>query len=383
METGRRRFRVVFLAVSGVRLHDKPAEPASTWTFPWQIDGEDVQVLVRDRVDSSRGYPQHLGLEVQVELPASDLDQAFQRASSLASMHLELLSTIGRGPCGSPEHVLGYEITPGTEEREFRQVHGPLTFPIGKTPVPNPPFGDFFEAYVGLRDPSIRYPILMAVQFYAAALREVEPVLRFMLLWLACEAIEDSLRRKLDRKRKDRNWGLKALAEQQGDSADLIDDAYVLRNDIFHVRGGVDVGEIPVRAGSLADRLEPLVAPGVLVLLDLGGRTDQLPTQAATAHPVRLVFSATVRGEPQMWSADSHPHVEVDFNVELININKDGSINFKTPANFRLRNCEQMSPRSIEVRGPFGPNIGQMSLDQTSVIRGQDTTQDERSPRAE
>ncbi len=104
-----RRFRIVFVASSGVRLHDMPAEPASTWTFPWKINGDDVQLLIRDRIESSGGYPQHLGLEVQVDLSAADLGEAFRHASSLALIHLELIATIGRGPTGSLEHVLGYE----------------------------------------------------------------------------------------------------------------------------------------------------------------------------------------------------------------------------------------------------------------------------------
>jgi hypothetical protein len=251
-------YRFVFVVSSAVRLHAKPAEPAMTWNFPWVIDGEQVHVLVRDRIDSSHGYPQHLGLELQVEVAGADFNDAFERAHKLASLHLTLVSAVGRGPTGSPRPAVAYEITPGVERRDFRQWHGPLPFPIGKTPVPDLPFGKFFEAYVAIKDPSIAYPILMAMQLYAAGLREIEPLLRFMLFWPACEAIDVPLRRLLARTPRDRHWGLKALAESQGESADLIDDAYELRNDLFHVRGGVDASALPGRAQALGTALSRL-----------------------------------------------------------------------------------------------------------------------------
>jgi len=378
-DPGMPQFRVIYAATSAVRLHDKPADPSSTWTFPWELDGEEAQVIVRDRIDTSRGYPQHLGVEVQVAVHAEDLDRALLLTDGLASAHLTLIATIARGHTGSPQPLLAYEITPEAERRAFRQWHGPLRMPLGKTPVPNPPFGDFFDAYVALRDPSIRYPILMAIQFYGAALREVEPVLRFMLLWLACEAIEDSLRRKLDRTPKDRFWGLKALAERMRQDASLIEDAYELRTDIFHVRGGVDPTAIPARAGALADRLEPLITPGVLLLLDLGELDTHVPSQAASAHPVKLVFSGTMRGDHGTWDVDTHPHVEVAFDVQLVHVEEDGSITYKTPSTFKVHKCVQMSPTSIEVRGPHGPNIGHMALADVHVIRAQDAPTDQPS----
>jgi hypothetical protein len=372
-----RTFRLVFITSSAVRLHTKPADLPMTWNFPWVIDGEEVHVLTRDRIDSSRGYPQHLGLEVQVHLPAASLEEALEKAHKLASLHLTLISAVGRAPTGSPMPVLAYETTPEADERDFRQWHGPLPLPVGKTPIPDPPFREFFEAYVTTsRDPSIHYPILMSMQLYSAALREIEPVLRFMLFWPACEAMESSLRRKLDRTPKDSLWGLKGLAERHGETADLIIDAYQLRNDIFHVRGGVDASTIPARAQSIGDRLEPIIGPGICLLLDLdvAAVEAQLPAQAASAHPVQLIFTATMRGDPGQWNADSHPHVEINFEVVPVQTDADGSINFKAPSSFTVRNCEQMTPRSTEVRGPFGPNIGRMGLDETEVVRSEGTS---------
>jgi hypothetical protein len=339
-----------------------------TWNFPWIIDGEQIQVLVRDRIDSSSERPQHMGLEVQVEVLAASVDDAIARAHGLASLHLTLISAVSRSPTGSPHPIVAYEITPSRQERGFRQWHAPLPLPVGKTPVPQVPFRSFFEMYVGITDPSVRYPILMSMQLHAAGLREIEPVLRFVLFWPALEALERSRRRRLSRSRKDRFWGLKALAELHGETAGLIDDAYELRNDLFHVRPGVDPGALPARAETLGDRLETLIAPALFDLLGLATDAADLPAMATSAHPVQLIFTASMSGEPSSWSADSHPFVELDFEVLLRSIEPDGSMRLTTPLAITPRNCEQMTPRFIEIRGPFGPNIGQLTLDETTVV---------------
>lgn len=144
-------------------------------------------------------------------LLGASLDEALERARKLASLHLTFVSVVGRGPTGSPQPVVAYEITPGTGEREFRQWHGPLPAPVGKTPVSRTSFGGLFEAYVATKEGSTSHAIRMAMQLYAAALREIEPVLRFMLLWPALEVIDMPLRRRLMRKPKDRYWGAECV----------------------------------------------------------------------------------------------------------------------------------------------------------------------------
>src|SRR5687767_690469 len=101
-----RTFRLLFIAVTSLRLQAKPADPPMTWNFPWLIDDEKVHVLVRDRIDASRGYARHLGVEVLVELPAGQLDDALERAHKLASLHLTLLSTVGRAATGPAQAIL-------------------------------------------------------------------------------------------------------------------------------------------------------------------------------------------------------------------------------------------------------------------------------------
>lgn len=101
------------------------------------------------------------------------------------------------------------------------------------------------------------------------------------------------------------------MAERQSEPAALIDDAYKLRNDLFHVRGGVDASSLPRRSQELGDRLEPLIAPGLFELLGRAADATHLPAEAVGAHPVQLVFSASMESDPSRWDVDNHPFVEV------------------------------------------------------------------------
>lgn len=333
-----------------------------TWRFPWVIDGEDVLVLIRDRVDSSLGFPWHVGLELSVEVQGTSLDEATDRALHLASQHLAILSTVGRAPTGEPLPVLAYEITPGVVERDFRQWYRDLPLPLAKTSVPNLPFADVFQGCTSVTDPYLRHYVIMPMQLYAAALRQTSPVLRFMLFWPACEALDRPLRSRLSRTPKDSHWALKALAESQGEPAALIVDAYQLRNDLFHVRHETDLSRLRDRAEEISSRLEPVALRGLLTLLGLSDHMSDLPAHSVSPHPMQLILTAVMHAEVDDLNGDNHPHVEFSPAIQLDSIDDDGSIRISMPSRFTVRNCQLLSPRSVEIRGPHGPNNPRIAL---------------------
>src|SRR5262249_792388 len=156
------------------------------------------------------------------------------------------------------ELVLVYEITPGkTSDLDFAQWED-IDLPLGKVPARGETVSRLQQAMLAMPDPTQRQPILLAAQFYLASLRETEPGLKLVLLWPACEALDRPLRRLLDRKPKDRFWGLKALAESRDESAAVVKDAYKTRTDLAHARPGA-LDDLVPRAREAADRLEPVV----------------------------------------------------------------------------------------------------------------------------
>lgn len=357
-----RTFRVVFRASSRARLHEKPADPAATWTFPMVIDGSSVVAIVRDVVDSVGGVAIHQALEVQIELDAGDLDDAMKMASSTAAMMLTLIATASRSPIERPLPLLAYETTPDATSRAFRQWTQDVPIPVGKTPAPGNLVSALQQRALDLHDPARRHCVLMAIQEYAGALREIADIQRFILLWLACEAIDRPLRGMVTRQPRDTWWGLKAVAEQRGEDPALLDDAYQLRNDLFHVRAEIDPLALPQRARDLGDQLEPLLLPSICLVLHVGSAVADGASESSSPDFVSVVLQAEIEGDPAGWGGDVHPHAE--FNVSLRpgpQPKEHRTVTIQPDITFTARNVESMTPRGYEIWGPRGPNAGTWS----------------------
>jgi hypothetical protein len=360
---------VVFTAESGVRLQETPGEPPAAWEIDVMIDGEQSHVFIRDLVGETGGMPHHYGLEVQLAVPADTLDGAFERARALANIYLTALALASRAWVRTPRPVVAYEITAGASNREFRQWHRDIPLPLGKTPAPQAAFGSIQERLIAINDPAEAHQVGMAAQFYTAGIREIEPVLRFVLFWPAAEALDGPLRSRLGQTKGDqRHWGVKAFVREHAEDPQLIDDAYALRNDLFHVRPGRTAPQIIDKARDLGDRLEPLLAAAICRCLDAAGAEGALPNERSTAHPIQIVVSATIGGDAATWSVDLHPFVIPRLEVEGKS-NSDGSVGGKVHVNYEVQNCAEMRDPSIEVWAPEGPNIGTLELESATLRR--------------
>jgi hypothetical protein len=366
----KRIFRFVFFVGSGCRLQENPADPPATWQVTVAVGTDTAEVCVRDVVHDSSGVPTHLGLEVQIVVSAANWDEAFQRARGLATLYSSSLSVATRAWIETLEPVVAYEITPDVVDREFRQWHRDVGLPVGKTVVAADAFGRIQERLVALVESNDAFLTRMAVEFYVAGLRELEPVLRFMLFWPAAEALDPLLRNRLTRAKADqRHWGLKAFARELGEDPGLINASYDLRTDLFHVRPGRSTQRLIAEAGDLGSRLEALVVRAVCRVLDMPEAEQLLPTSPTSAHPPQVVVRARIQGDPSSWNRDTHPHVLPDFTLVRQAASDDSSVQAQLTATFKVQNCDQLRGPSIEIWGPEGPNVGKIELDSAKVIR--------------
>lgn len=340
-----------------------------TWRFEILLDGAQTLVVMRDVViEDKAGLVIHQGLGIEVDLHADCEDEARNKAVGLASLHCTALSITTRAPVDSPTVVLIYEITPGkTQNLDFAQSQD-VELQFGKAPAPGDVVSKVQQALLNVPDPSQRQPILLAAQMYAAALREIEPVLRFIMFWPACEALDRPLRRVLHRRTKDRFWGLKALAECHGESPDLVEEGYEARNNLFHAEAGV-LDDLVERTRNLGDRLEALIAPGLLLVLNLPAAIDALPSIASSNHPTRLTFRGRLSGNPTEWPSGTNPHVEVTFETKGMGIRGKGTVQ----SDFKLKNAAGLEAPAIEFWGPLGPNLGQVKFEAASVVHANGT----------
>ena len=366
-----RQYRVCMFAGSKVRLQTRVGDAPMAWRFDLMDGDVRDRLVIRDEIDSQNGLDVHRGLILEVDVYAPSEEEGRAKAVGLAAVHLTALSISTRAPIDTPQVVLSYEITPGKEaDLDFIQFDN-VELPLGKVPGSAHTVLEIQQALLGIPDPTRRQPVLLAGQLYAAALRELEPVIRFMLLWPACEALDRPLRRLWpDHSPKDRHWGLKALAVRCDEASDLIDGAYDLRTNLFHAKAGV-LDTLVERATDAADRLETIIATGLLAALDLSDIERDLPDVSSSNHPITLTHRGRLRRKHGAWADDAKPHLETVF--ELRGLGEPGKAEFS--GSFKLVNADALDAPKIEMNGPQGPNLGQVELSAGLIIRADGSTE--------
>jgi hypothetical protein len=138
-------FRVALLGDTSLRLMEKAGDEPSTWRLPF-TSGPVRLVAVRDLVSrDSEGLPLHHGFQYVVEIEHTDIDRAVTEAHSWAETAAFMLGAVSRAPVGRLFFQIAYEITPGIEERLFRQAYWNPPIPTSKPTVNQHTFGELRE----------------------------------------------------------------------------------------------------------------------------------------------------------------------------------------------------------------------------------------------
>ena len=349
-----KRFRVVLRASSSVQIRSTVEEDPAAWAFDWVLEGQQTRVKVLDVLGSTPGINVHDHLALEVEVAARSLDEAVERGRHLASYHLTMLSLAARAPTGRPEPVLAYDSTVLSQKRAYRGWQTLDGFPVGKVPADPDLVGRIHNVLTSVPESSKRHHALtMAAQFYSSSLRETNPLLRFMLVWLACDAIENETRRYVHPPRiRDSHWGLKAIAESRGIDRDIVSNGYELRNDLFHPSRQIDITLLPVRADELSEQLEAIFAEAILVLYGATAMRVGAPDSPTTVHPTEIIIDGDIEGDEDLWSSGAHPHCRIEIQLRPIpgRPNKPEVDISLTPSN-----CD-FAPKSWQIWGPSGPH---------------------------
>jgi hypothetical protein len=359
----RRRFRIVYSTETQFRLMERPGDPPARWTFNFTEEPDSATVRVRDFVSTEDEIPWHRGLELEVDVVAGDLDEAISSGGQWAETALTLLAAAGRAPATPAEPQVAYEITPDVREREFAQWYTDLPILVGKTPVPRDAFAALFNPLLagppGTTDRRLTQRLLLSLSWHRLAMSETDPLTRFLILWLAFEALEPLLRHHYGV--ADQGFqGLRALADELGEGGSaFITDVLGLRRDLFHTRR-VPIDDMKERASECLRRLQRLLVAGWLTLL---GRPQSelalFPEQAVVPYPARLiVFATIVQQDETLWDSSRHPHFEGELRPIRVDTGdpRDVGVSFETK--LTARNAEGMQLRRMEIRGPEGPSVG-------------------------
>jgi hypothetical protein len=359
-----RLFRIVYTTETQFRLMERAADDPILWRFNFIEDsGEPVTVFVRDLVSKVNDVPWHRGLELQVDVPAADLEAAISSARNWAEAVLTLLSAAGRASASPAEEFVGYEITPGVREREFAQWYRDLPILVGKTPITQDAFGSLFNPLLaggpGTEDDRLKQRLMLSLSWHRQAMSHTDSLFRFLILWLAFESLTPLLTELYDVD-PEGFQGLRALAEETGEGgSDFITQVLGLRRDLFHTRR-VPVQGMKDRATEHIPRLQRLLVLGWLKLL---GRPhtdlEMFPDEAVVPYPARLIaFARIFQEDASVWGPGHHPHFEGRNTPVRVDTDDPRDVGVTYETNLTVRNAEGMQLGRLEIRGPHGPNVG-------------------------
>jgi hypothetical protein len=214
---------------------------------------------------------------------------------------------------------------------------------------------------------------MLSLSWHRLAMSETDALTRFLILWLAFEALTPLLAEHyaVD---AGGHGGLRALADATGEGGSaFITQVLGLRRDVFHTRR-VSVEGMKERAAAYLPGLQRLLVLGWLVIL--GRPTDELdlfPNEAVIPYPARLiVFANLVQDDASVWGPGNHPHFDGRLKPIRVDTEDPRDVAVTYEANLTVRNAEGMQLRRMEIRGPTGPNVGKWE-ETSSTSSGSDS----------
>ncbi|MGH2355030.1 MAG: hypothetical protein ACRDI2_03205 [Chloroflexota bacterium] len=290
-------FRVVYAADTHFRLMETSGAGPATWKINMNIEGTATDVLVRDIVTTDNDVPTHRGMDVQVVVPASDIQNAVVSADRAAQTVLSLQSAAARAPIHSLQPFVAYDITPGATARLLMQWFPTPEFPTAKTAVPADAFRLLHKGLHTLSDQRLSKRLHLSIDWHRAAVRETEPLFRFLSMWAALEAVGNPVSEKyaVDV----RGWhGLRCLAQDRGRASEVISEVLDVRRHLMHDLS-VRPADIRPRAQRLVPVMEDLVIAAWALLLGAPQAVSDFPKSSVTAHPMRQVFKVILLDEDE------------------------------------------------------------------------------------
>ena len=175
----------------------------------------------------------HIGVQMDVTLPARNLDEALQSGYVAAQDFLIELAVAGAARCGLPEPRTVVDIDPATTIHPFRQyirVHPDVSRRRVK-PQHLQIIRGTLERFSG----QARGSIWRGMTAYAQALAATDPLVEFLLLWIAVEAMNVPLGRRRRIRNPRPKEGTRAFFELRVPGGkQLYKRAYDLRNRFAH-----------------------------------------------------------------------------------------------------------------------------------------------------
>jgi hypothetical protein len=339
------------------RLAENIADAPGAWKFRVQGDSP-FEVRMRDVME---GPLHHRGLVLRVDLDAEDPVSAGNEAVGHAEPTLAFAAASARAPIGDVIPLLSFDVTPDIEEREFAQWFYDLDFPLGKAPASVKIFGPLLQAVFESADTRVRSRLTLSVSWYTRALRETQPLIRFLMVWMALEAVSAPLADRLSIEDNHGHQSLRRIANDPAEGRGFLSEVLDVRRKLLHDLR-TSPGTLAPRADAALPRMENVLLAAWSELVD-PGLADSFPAASVNPSPLRLILLGVFsdRALPER-DEGTEPLFTAELSIGDPTLTEDGRVTAQIGAAFTLDAPEGVSgsPHGYEIWGPSGPDLVQI-----------------------
>jgi hypothetical protein len=361
---------VVLRATGYVKLMEKLGHAPATWQYTIKEPRGDVEIVLEDVVTT--GAISHAGIQINVDLPADSRSEGVDEATRYAEVALTVLSAAGRAVTTSAQPVLAFESTPGKKEREFVQWYWDVPIPTPKTSAPTAIFGRLMDGLITETDEKRVARVALSMSWHRRAVGEQEPTTRFLMLWIALEAVAARVAETYMITKDAGFQGLRRLAVDSGGSEDQISELLRIRRSLLH-----DFGKSkPVQIRADADEVIPvmerlLLRAWCLVLLGDMSHVDVFPNGSIRPYPVRVILYGTVNAlELQSRDRNDLPHFRLNLQLNDSTVEQDGTVTTTIPTSFTFVDSQGATATGghYEIWGPDGPDAVRLDAGEARFV---------------
>jgi hypothetical protein len=219
------------------------------------LDGPDGSTLHVRNYNAPGGHDVnvHAGLEIDLYLLATSLDDAIWTGSSIVTGLMAEITTTSAARCGMPREVVVVQLGSSDGRHAYRE-YVLVNQDVSRRFFSIETLRATRTAIWGLH-PDLQESVWRAIKSYQQALESLDPLVEFMVLWAAIESLNVPLGRRAGQSKPRPLEGCRAFFETRVvDGRAFYRDAKELRNDWLH--GSRDLKGLGERSRKMLEIME-------------------------------------------------------------------------------------------------------------------------------
>jgi len=180
------RFQVETLASIAERIEQQQKENRPIWKFSWLVDN--ARLVAYDALREVNGIFVHEGLNLDLDVPGENLDEAIGRARNLAEGLVNLISYVTASGCKPAALISTYEIVEGQADVDVAWFPQDSRHLFGDLRTIDAALLNLLYMKYDIADEDIKWRISQAIQWLRKGSLELETIGQFVAFWTGLEA---------------------------------------------------------------------------------------------------------------------------------------------------------------------------------------------------